>query len=511
MANNLLRVTGMISGMDTESIINMYSSKARKNLDTAKGKKQLNNWTQDAWKDLNTKIYSFYSKTLSNNRMSAAYKKTKTTTSDDALSVTGGSNAAQGTQSVKIGSMATSAYLTGATVKTTDEEGGELKSSDNLNEKLGIGEGAQLSFKLGDGPEKKIQIGGSSDDENVTVVKTMDELTSALRNAGVNANFDEANQRLFVSSKTTGAKNNFEFSSDETQLLSKLGIEGEGSHMERGKSASLTLNGAEFTSESNSFTINGSTYTINHEPTDKDKAITVNTTTDYDGIYDTVKSMLKEYNSLVNEMSKLYNAESSKGYDPLTDEQKEAMSDKEVEDWEKKIKDSLLRGDATLNDVMSAITNTTNMEITVNGKAMRLTDFGISTQSYFTAEVNERYALHIDGDADDEVSAANADKLKDWIAKDPEAVSDFFSQLSANLYNNIYQKMSGNSKMSSIYKVYNDKQMKQESSDWDEKIAALEDKVTEIEDKWYSRFAAMETKLAKLQKNQTAVGGFFGS
>ena len=64
--------------------------------------------------------------------------------------------------------------------------------------------------------------------------------------------------------------------------------------------------------------------------------------------------------------------------------------------------------------------------------------------------------------------------------------------------------------MSSIYKVYNDKQLKQESSDWDEKIAALEDKVTEIEDKWYSRFAAMETKLAKLQKNQTAVGGFFG-
>ncbi len=510
MANNLLRVTGMISGMDTESIINMYASKAKKNLDTAKGKKQLNNWTQDAWKDLNTKIYSFYSKTLSSTRMSAAYKKTKTTTSDDALSVTGGSNAAQGTQSAKIGSMATSAYLTGAAVKTADGDSAELKSTDNLSSRLGIEEGTQLSFKLGDGPEKKIQIGGSSDDANVTVVNSMDDLTSALKNAGVNANFDTANQRLFVSSKTTGAKNNFSFSSDDAEVLSKLGIQGEGSHMEEAKSAKLILNGAEFTSESNSFTINGSTYTINHEPADKDKAITVNTTTDYDGIYDTVKGILKEYNSLVNEMSKLYNADSSKGYDPLTDEQKEEMTDKEIEDWENKIKGSLLRGDGTLNDVMNAITNTASSAITINGKSMYLTDFGISTQSYFSAEVNERYALHIDGDSDDEVSAANADKLKDWIAKDPEAVSEFFSKLSANLYNNIFEKMSGNSKMSSIYKVYNDKQMKQESSDWDEKIAALEDKVTEIEDKWYARFAAMETKLAKMQKNQTAVGGFFG-
>ena len=510
MANNLLRVTGMISGMDTESIISMYSSKAKKNLDTAKGKKQLNNWTQDAWKDLNTKIYSFYSKTLSANRMSAAYKKTKTTTSDDALSVTTGSGAPQGTQSVKIGSMATSAYLTGGAVKTTDGDSSELKSSDNLSARLGIGEGTQLSFKLGDGAEKKIQIGGSSDDENVTVVNTMDELTSALKKAGVNASFDEANQRLFVSSKTTGEKNNFTFTSNDTQVLTKLGIEGTGSHMERGRSAKLTLNGAEFTSETNSFTINGSTYTINHEPTDKDKTITVNTTTDYDGIYDTVKSMLKEYNALVNEMSKLYNADSAKGYDPLTDEQKEEMTEKEIEDWENKIKGALLKGDGTLGDVMNAITNTTNSAITVNGKAMYLTDFGISTQSYFAAEVNERYALHIDGDTDDEVSASNEDKLKSWIAKDPEAVSDFFSQLSANLYNNIYKKMSGNSSMSSIYKVYNDKQLKQESSDWDDKIAALEDKVTEIEDKWYSRFAAMETKLAKLQKNQTAVGGFFG-
>ncbi|MCR5249148.1 MAG: flagellar filament capping protein FliD [Lachnospiraceae bacterium] len=532
MGNNLLRVTGMISGMDTESIISMYSSKAKKNVDTAKGKKQLNTWTQDAWKDLNSKIYSFYNKTLSTNRMSGVYKKTKTTTTDDALTVTG--NSVKGSQTAKIESVAKSGYLTGAEIKGS----GALKGSSELTSALGIEEGAQLKFKVGDGEEQTIQIGGSSSDSSVKVVKTMDQLTDELKKAGVNANFDTANQRLFISSKDTGKKNDFQFVAGGDLAgdgaLAKLGLmtgkqaqsyvssynaahapEEAISASDIGKAtkldasnAKLILNGAEFESANNSFSINGATYTINHEPADKNKSITVDTTVDYDGVYDVVKNMLKEYNALVNEMSKLYNADSAKDYSPLTDEQKEAMTDKEVEAWEDKIKSSILRKDSTLNDVMTAMTDVMTTGIEINGKTVRLTDFGISTQNYFEAEANQRYALHIDGDPDDEVGAAKEDRLKAAIAKDPEMVSSFFAKLSANLYDAVNKKMATSS-MSSIYKVYEDKRLKQEGTDWDEKIAELEDKVTEIEDKWYSRFASMETKLAKLQKNQTAVGGFF--
>ena len=94
------------------------------------------------------------------------------------------------------------------------------------------------------------------------------------------------------------------------------------------------------------------------------------------------------------------------------------------------------------------------------------------------------------------------------IASDPEAVTNFFQQLSAKIYDNLYSKM-GTSSLSSIYKVYNDKQLASESTSWDTKILELEDRITAIEDKWYSRFAKMESKLALMQKNQTAVGGFF--
>ena len=53
--------------------------------------------------------------------------------------------------------------------------------------------------------------------------------------------------------------------------------------------------------------------------------------TDAQGIYDKIKDFLTEYNNVINEMTRLYNAESAKDYEPLTDEEKEAMSEKEVE------------------------------------------------------------------------------------------------------------------------------------------------------------------------------------
>ena len=118
MGSDLIRMTGMISGMDTESVIKAYTSKTEAKLQKARNKKTLNTWTQDAWKDMNSKIYNFYSKTLSTSRFSSAFKKMKTTTSNNALTVTAGDNAVVGAQTAQIKSAATAAYMTGSKVKT---------------------------------------------------------------------------------------------------------------------------------------------------------------------------------------------------------------------------------------------------------------------------------------------------------------------------------------------------------------------------------------------------------
>ena len=96
--------------------------------------------------------------------------------------------------------------------------------------------------------------------------------------------------------------------------------------------AEIELNGATYTSTSNSFNINGLTLTVN-STTAPGEEVTITTQDDTDGIYDMIKNFFKEYNTMINQMDKLYNADSAKGYEPLTDEEKEAMSDSAIEEW----------------------------------------------------------------------------------------------------------------------------------------------------------------------------------
>ena len=276
-----------------------------------------------------------------------------------------------------------------------------------------------------------------------------------------------------------------------------------------GQDARITLNGAEFTGSTNVFEINGLTFTALNE-TKAGEDITVTTEDDVDGIYDMVKSFLKEYNSIINEMDKLYNAESAKGYEPLTDDEKEAMSDSEVEKYETKIKDALLRRDSNLSTVSSALKSIMSGGVDVNGKTMYLSDFGVETLGYFEAADNEKNAYHIAGDPDDANTSGKSDVLKSMISNDPDTVIAFFSSLSKNLYT----KMSDLSKSVDGYRsygsFYDDKKMTSDYNDYKTKISELEEKLNDYEDKWYSKFSKMETALAKLQSNSSAVTSLLG-
>lgn len=146
--------------------------------------------------------------------------------------------------------------------------------------------------------------------------------------------------------------------------------------------------------------------------------------------------------------------------------------------------------------------------VEIDGKTYYLSDFGISTQGYMEAAENERYSYHISGDKDDSVSSGKEDILSAKIASDPELVTEFFTKLSKNLSDAMYSKM-GSTDYSSIYKVYNDKQMKTEYDSYNSKIAELEEKLADIEDRYYKRFAQMEAALSKLNSSQSAISSLF--
>lgn len=674
-----IRITGMNSGLDTESIITeLVSAQSAKKNSLVKAQTKLS-WKMDAWKTLNSKIYSFYTGTVSDLRLSTAYAKKKTTVSNSSIaSVIADANATDGVQTLKVNKLAKSGYLTGAELKKSNGSLASYTSSTKLKDIEGMQLGGDGKISL------TLKTGGKSTDISLSGDATIAELTKQLKNAGVNASFDETYQRFFISSTTTGKDADFSLTANDQNgfnALSALGInvldtatkseytrfanmsdadkaayidaqvqaktesanaaitaaektitdnqklfdeffekntdpelgkddlqtseqiktykekltayrdglkdapEGETeeaktereeklkaaeatlksvdtlagyvSKMEsaqqtkadnealvannsasirnevtqdlekritmaktaltssaysgqatriEGQDAEIELNNATFTSAANNFTINGMTITALTESSD---TITLTTANDYDGIYDTIKKFIKGYNELINEMDKLYNADSSKGYEPLTSDEKKEMSDSEIEDWEKKIKDSLLRRDSTLSDVSSAMEEVMGAGYTIGGKTYYLSSFGINTLGYFTAADNEKHAYHIDGDKDDSSTAGNTDILKTMITNEPKTVIDFFQQLNNSLYTKLTEKMGANS-MRSIYKAYNDKQMKQEYDDYTSDIAEQEEKLTALQDKWYRKFSAMETALAKLSSKTSAIAGLLG-
>lgn len=406
--------------------------------------------------------------------------------------------------------------VSGGSISATDEDSvktlellgfSKLSSTSTLSD-FGVTSDTTINVKV-DGETKKVTL-----TKDMTINQMLDELNKV----DIAGSFDEATQRFYINSKTNG---DFDISATtdagSIETLKALGfIAGNGESPVKtgpvkieGQDAEIELNGATFRSNTNSFSINGLTITAKAE-TAENETITLSTDTDVDAVYNSIKEFIKEYNELIKEMDTLYNAKSAKGYEPLTDEEKDSMSDTEVEKWETKIKDSLLRRDGTLSGVITIMKTAMQKSFTIDGETLSLSSFGITTGGYFDTGENEKGMFHIDGDPDDSTTKGNADKLKTMIASDPDKVASFFSQLSKNLYDELGKKMSSTT-LSSAFTVYNDKQMKTEYDNYTKTIKKWEDYVAEQEDKWYKKFSAMETALAKLQSSTSALSGLLGN
>lgn len=578
-----IRITGMNSGLDTEALVSeLVSAYKQKGTKYEKAQTKIS-WKQEAWKSLSSKTYSFRTG-LDKMRFSSGYSlKTTSVSNSSKASITAGNNAVNGTQTLEVKQLAKSGYLTGGKVAKTD--GSAVESKTMLGE-LGLGGSGDIYVN-----GKQITVDSTT---------TVSDFVSKLNDAGVKANFDATNQRIFVSSTESGKEADFAITALNTNgmtALSKLGLNvepdtkaGEKSYADyaaaygdmddtdiasllqsygkkdsetdrlvadfakqyqaadsavtkdaivqefkafaayakeaqsktndelgyntdavriHGQDAEIKLNGATFTSKSNSFSVNG--LTIEALATTSDgEVLTVTTSTDNQGIYDKIKDFLSDYNDLINSMTKSYNAESASDYEPLTDDEKDKMSETEIEKWETKGKSAVLRRDSTLSTLMSAMTNVMSKSYTINGKSYALSSFGIKTLGIMNAEDNEQNAYHIDGDADDKSTSSNTDKLMAAIIEDPEGVTEFFKKISNDLYDDLGKLMTSTT-LRSYGSFYNDKQLETEYKSYTTKISDWDKKVQDIEDSYYKKFAAMEKALSTLQSQQSSLSGLLGS
>lgn len=331
-----------------------------------------------------------------------------------------------------------------------------------------------------------------------TVKDECDALTATNKTSYLSAAL--TNMNTFVSG---------EAATTNTGALDKLGL-GSSANTVAAADCIVDYNGAELTGSSNSITVNGLTLeaiSVSEKDTNgvyKPTSITV--TKDSQGMYDMVKNFLKEYNSILGDMNTLYYADSARGYEPLTDEEKEAMTDDQIKLWEDKIKDSSVRRDSTLGGITSAMKQAMSTTVEVDGKKYSLSSFGIMTSKDYT----EKGLLHIYGDKDDSTYSDKNDKLLKAIEEDPDLVAKVMAGITDNLHSTLMDKMSKTS-LSSALTFYNDKQIDKQLSQYKKDISTMEEKLKDKENAYYKQFTAMEKALAAMQSQQSALSGLLGT
>ena len=636
-----MRLTGLISGMDTESMVNELVKASSTKLDKAKQDKQLLEWKKEAWQGLNTKLYDFYKTEVSSLRLASTFKLKSATSSDESkVSIKAGSQAANGSHSVVVKQLASSAYLTGSNIKLsgnsyttysqasvttnfadmTDDQGNSLALTgksitikagndtiapltfelggtgengvanlSELNSKLAETEGykglkasfldGKLTFtnstlkKNADGVEtgevftiesealglsgdvefKKDEDGkgntleGSVDlrvqkdftrtditkstkltDIAIAVGTTfttkgkdfvvdkdtkISDFTEGLSKLGVNANFDVNQGRFYINASATGEEYNFDITASDATALDILGLsESAGATKVDARDAIIEYNGVSYTGSSNTFELNG--LTITAKGVTNDEAIQATVASDTDGVYNSIKSFVKKYNEMVDELTKLYN-EAKPKYDPLTDDERSKLSDTQIEQWEKEAKVGLLRRDETINNLLSSMRQILNTGIEVVDKDGNTKKYTLSTLGIVTGDYTENGKLHILGDADDPVYAGQTNTLKETLEKNPEIFSQIFAGSKENagiglqLYNSLNKAMS-RSETSRSLTFYNDITLEKSIKEKDEDIDKWKEKLQKMEDKYYKQFTAMEKAMAEMQTQQSYLSSLMG-
>ncbi len=512
-----IRMSGMVSGLDTEAIIQSLMEVQTTRKTKVENNKTKLEWKQEKWNDLNSKIYKMYTGSLSNLRLESAFNTKKASSNNDSkVKVTADAKAVNGSNTLKINELASSQYVTSAKLAEGTKSSAKLEDLGFKTSKVdenGVPiEGDIITIKNGTGDKAKtVELKVTKDTKISDVVKSLND-------AGLNASFDEKQGRFFISSNNSGKENAFTITTNKADgtesSLKNLGldeidenitdIEGvDGMAVITAKDSEIIFNGAKITNSTNSVTVNGISMELQGK-TVGDEVINVQITNDTEEVYTKVKDFIKEYNELLKEMNALYYAESARDYDILTSEEEEAMSDEDVEKWNDKIKGALLRRDSTLSGLLTSMKTTIHNSVEIDGEKFSLASFGISTSSDYT----ERGLLHLWGDEDDEYGSTKEDKLKAALEKDPGTVGKALSQMFKNMYDSLTEKTKAVDGLKSAMKFYNDKQITKELEGYTKDISSWEKKLSSMEERYYDQFTAMEVALSKMQNQSNSLASF---
>lgn len=505
-----VRIPGLATGMDTDAMIKDMLSGEQQKIDKVKQKQQTVKWQQEIYREVMKDIKSlqdkYFSVTSPNSIMSSKAWNTLTigSSNENVITASGSAGANKVDYSFDVVKLAQSAKMssTKAGIK-----------NDSTLESLGLSGEQKFSIKFGDGDKdvsKEITIrteplyetdkGGNFvlDKDGNKVVKepadTVDTLIKKINDStdgNVKASYSEMTGKFTIESTKTGENSKLQIvdsSGNESGALDFLvtsptsrSAKGSNSQIEvKAKDGSFakTLN-----EESNSFSIDGISYNVHTTGT-----CDITSKEDVQPVVDNMKKFVEDYNKIMDKIYSLVTEKGNKEYPPLTEAQKKDMSEEEIERWEKKAKEGLLRNDSEMRSFMDKMQNA------IFGDNMKfLMDCGLTSSEDYT----KKGQLSLDEDKFKKELQNNSQKVYDAFAGGNDSVLE---KMKDTMYDyvgtssSVFAKKAGLEKTSSVVNNFYSEQIKRQ----EEAIKLLQRKMDDRENKLYKQFGQLEASMNKL-------------
>lgn len=249
-----------------------------------------------------------------------------------------------------------------------------------------------------------------------TSLKEIMDAVNSNADANVKMSYDSLNDRFVIETKQTGKAARITAYDVSGGLLGSLSATAENIE---GRDASITYNDGEtgdqvVTRSTNTFTINGITFNLKKDYAG-DTAISV--VTDPGKAVELIKGFISKYNEILDIINSKLTEKRDYNYIPLTDTQKEDMTEEQIKQWEDKAKSGLLAGDNILRSIATGLRNA--ILETVEGTGMTLSSIGIKSSAW-----TDRGKLYID-----------EEKLRNALSENPDQVFSLFTRQSDISYN----------------------------------------------------------------------------
>lgn len=345
---------------------------------------------------------------------------------------------------------------------------------------------------------------------------TLNDLVNAVNksDAGVTMTYSALTNSFELKASDIGSGGKIDI--EASAMTDALGLTSGGSAVNytQGQNAIFEINGEKIYHNSNDYTVDGTTFSFDEE-IELGETYTVGLSKSYDDIKQVIKDFVKDYNQLIDDVyghigTAPKRDDKNNLYEPLTDAEREEMSEDEIEKWEKAAKQGVLYNDSTITNIMTKMRSALYSGVTMeDGSKFGLYSMGIKASS----DYDEHGKLEINEDTLDAAFEKYGDEITklftdstDSIMKQVNNVLDGAVRTTSTNRGSLIQK-AGLEKGSSATDNYLYRQMKSIT----DRIATLQERYNAKEDYWWSVFTNLESMMSDFNSQSSYLSSYFGT